>query len=55
MATSRHWARTRSGYLVAAYHLGSPGGPVTTAERSWPGNGLCEHLLMALAGTEGCR
>jgi NAD-dependent dihydropyrimidine dehydrogenase PreA subunit len=42
------------GHLVAIYHFGSHGGPVATAECSCPDKGLCEHLLVALAGTWVC-
>lgn len=42
-----------SGHLVAIYHhLGERGGEVATAECSCPAEGLCEHLLVALAGEE---
>jgi uncharacterized Zn finger protein len=37
------------GYLVAVYRLGSRIGEVATAECSCPDNGVCEHLLAALA------
>lgn len=43
------------GHLVAIYHHGTPGGPIATAECSCPGDDLCEHLLVALAGTEECQ
>jgi len=43
------------GHLVAVYHFGSRVGAVATAECSCDGKGVCEHLLVALAGTEGCR
>ena len=43
------------GHLVAVYHLGPHGGPVATGECSCPGEGLCEHLLVALAGTRQCQ
>jgi hypothetical protein len=42
------------GHLVAVYHQGTPSGPVAIAECSCPGDDLCEHLLVALAGTEEC-
>jgi hypothetical protein len=44
-----------AGHLVAVYHFGSRVGAVATAECSCPSNGLCEHLLVALARTEACR
>jgi hypothetical protein len=37
------------GHLVAVYRLGSRIGEVATAECSCPDNGVCEHLLAALA------
>lgn len=37
------------GHLVAAYRFGSRVGEVATAECSCPDNGVCEHLLAALA------
>jgi hypothetical protein len=43
------------GHLVAVYRFGSLVGAVATAECSCPSEGLCEHLLVALAGTEACR
>lgn len=43
------------GHLVAVYHLGPHGGPVATGECSCAGEGLCEHLLVALAGTRQCQ
>jgi hypothetical protein len=43
------------GHLVALYHLGSHGGPIATGECSCPDEGLCEHLLVALAGTTECQ
>jgi hypothetical protein len=43
------------GHLVAVYHFGSRAGAVANAECSCPGKGLCEHLLVALAGTGECR
>jgi hypothetical protein len=41
-----------NGHLVAIYHLGERGGEVAAAECSCPAEGLCEHLLAALAGEE---
>jgi hypothetical protein len=43
------------GQTVAVYRFESRVGAVATAECSCPGNGLCEHLLVALAGTGQCR
>jgi hypothetical protein len=43
------------GHLVAVYHFGSRTGAVATAECSCASEGLCEHLLVALARTEACR
>jgi hypothetical protein len=43
------------GHLVAVYRFGSRVGAVAAAECSCPCKGLCEHLLVALAGTEECR
>lgn len=44
------------GHLVAVYYyFGSRVGAVATAECSCPSVGLCEHLLVALTGTERCR
>jgi len=37
------------GHLVAVYRFGSRIGPVAAAECSCPDNGVCEHLLVALA------
>jgi len=37
------------GHLVAVYRFGSRVGTVATAECSCPDNGVCEHLLVALA------
>lgn len=37
------------GHLVAVYRLGSRVGAVATAECSCEDNGVCEHLLAALA------
>ena len=37
------------GHLVAVYRFGSRVGAVATAECSCPDNGVCEHLLVALA------
>jgi hypothetical protein len=44
------------GTIVVVWDDGSPGGPATAAECTcahW--DGPCEHLLVALAGTEQCR
>lgn len=43
------------GHLVAVYRFGWRVGAVATAECSCPSKSLCEHLLVALAGTEACR
>jgi hypothetical protein len=43
------------GHLVAVYRSGSRVGAVAAAECSCPGDSLCEHLLVALAGTAACR
>jgi hypothetical protein len=37
------------GHLVAVYRFGSRVGAVAAAECSCPDNGVCEHLLVALA------
>jgi hypothetical protein len=37
------------GHLVAVYRFGSRVGAVATAECSCPDNGMCEHMLVALA------
>jgi hypothetical protein len=37
------------GHLVAVYRLGSRVGEIATAECSCEDNGVCEHLLAALA------
>ena len=41
-----------AGTLVAVYHQDAHGGPAVDADCSCPATGLCEHLLIALAGTE---
>ena len=43
------------GHLVAVYHFGSRVGALATAECSCVSEGLCEHLLVVLPGTEACR